>query len=53
MYCVCLQELKGRHTHELSLSGNVVLPGFIDSHVYFIDGGLQVLLASNFLIETS
>ena len=38
-----MQELKGRHTHELSLSGNVVLPGFTDSHVHFIDGGLQVL----------
>ncbi|CAD6267370.1 unnamed protein product [Miscanthus lutarioriparius] len=35
-------KLKGRHTHELSLSGNVVLPGFTDSHVHFIDGGLQV-----------
>ncbi|KAK3166521.1 hypothetical protein QOZ80_1AG0046830 [Eleusine coracana subsp. coracana] len=32
--------LKGRHTYELNLSGNVVLPGFIDSHVHFIDGGL-------------
>ncbi|TVU36822.1 hypothetical protein EJB05_18771 [Eragrostis curvula] len=35
--------LKGRHTYELNLSGNVVLPGFIDSHVHFIEGGLQVL----------
>ncbi|KAK3163027.1 hypothetical protein QOZ80_1BG0096700 [Eleusine coracana subsp. coracana] len=32
--------LKGRQTYELNLSGNVVLPGFIDSHVHFIDGGL-------------
>jgi hypothetical protein len=38
-----MQELKGRHTMELNLSGNVVLPGFIDSHVHFIDGGLQVI----------
>lgn len=36
-----VKELKGRHTMELNLSGNVVLPGFIDSHVHFIDGGLQ------------
>jgi predicted amidohydrolase YtcJ len=39
-----VSELKGRHTHELNLSGNVVLPGFVDSHVHFIDGGLQVCL---------
>ncbi|CAO2167744.1 unnamed protein product [Urochloa humidicola] len=37
-----VRELKGRHTYELNLSGNVVLPGFIDSHVHFIDGGLQL-----------
>lgn len=27
----------------LDLEGKVVLPGFIDSHVHFISGGLQVL----------
>ncbi|XP_062231383.1 protein LONG AFTER FAR-RED 3-like isoform X2 [Phragmites australis] len=37
-----VKELKGRHTYELNLSGNVVLPGFIDSHVHLIDGGLQL-----------
>ncbi|KAL6616713.1 hypothetical protein ACP70R_038983 [Stipagrostis hirtigluma subsp. patula] len=37
-----VKELKGRRTHELNLGGNVVLPGFIDSHVHFIDGGLQL-----------
>lgn len=37
-----VKELKGRRTYELNLSGNVVLPGFIDSHVHFIDGGLQL-----------
>ncbi|KAJ1287093.1 hypothetical protein BS78_03G403900 [Paspalum vaginatum] len=37
-----VKELKGRHTRELNLSGNVVLPGFIDSHVHFIEGGLQL-----------
>jgi len=43
-----VKELKGRHTHELNLSGNVVLPGFIDSHVHFIDGGLQVVPLPNY-----
>ncbi|KAF8642101.1 hypothetical protein HU200_067358 [Digitaria exilis] len=37
-----VKELKGPRTYELNLSGNVVLPGFIDSHVHFIDGGLQL-----------
>ncbi|XP_062208107.1 protein LONG AFTER FAR-RED 3-like [Phragmites australis] len=37
-----VKELKGRHTYELNLSGKIVLPGFIDSHVHFIDGGLQL-----------
>lgn len=37
-----VKELKGPRTYESNLSGNVVLPGFIDSHVHFIDGGLQV-----------
>ncbi|KAM3335927.1 hypothetical protein ACQJBY_030083 [Aegilops geniculata] len=37
-----LKEFKGRDTYELNLSGNVVLPGFIDSHVHLIDGGLQL-----------
>uniref|UniRef100_A0ACD5WL77 Uncharacterized protein n=2 Tax=Avena sativa TaxID=4498 RepID=A0ACD5WL77_AVESA len=37
-----VKEFKGRHTYELNLSGNVVLPGFIDSHVHLIDGGLQL-----------
>ena len=37
-----LKEFKGRDTYELNLSGNVLLPGFIDSHVHLIDGGLQL-----------
>ncbi|PWZ30262.1 putative amidohydrolase YtcJ [Zea mays] len=37
-----VKELKGPRTRELNLSGNVVLPGFVDSHVHFIDGGLQL-----------
>uniref|UniRef100_A0A0E0N7P8 Amidohydrolase 3 domain-containing protein n=1 Tax=Oryza rufipogon TaxID=4529 RepID=A0A0E0N7P8_ORYRU len=44
-FAEAMAELKGRHTMELNLSGNVVLPGFIDSHVHFIDGGLQVWLS--------
>ncbi|KAL5648074.1 hypothetical protein ACJX0J_042429, partial [Zea mays] len=36
-----VKELKGPRTRELNLNGNVVLPGFVDSHVHFIDGGLQ------------
>lgn len=37
-----VKEFRGKHTFELNLSGNVVLPGFIDSHVHLIDGGLQL-----------
>lgn len=34
--------LIGHRTHELNLEGKVVLPGFIDSHVHLIFGGLQM-----------
>ncbi|KAI0497471.1 hypothetical protein KFK09_020699 [Dendrobium nobile] len=34
--------LIGYRTHELNLEGKVVLPGFIDSHVHLISGGLQM-----------
>ncbi|KAM0930701.1 hypothetical protein ACQ4PT_000792 [Festuca glaucescens] len=37
-----VKEFRGKHTYERNLSGNVVLPGFIDSHVHLIDGGLQL-----------
>ncbi|XP_047055107.1 protein LONG AFTER FAR-RED 3-like [Lolium rigidum] len=37
-----VKEFRGKQTFELNLSGNVVLPGFIDSHVHLIDGGLQL-----------
>uniref|UniRef100_A0A1D1ZJQ9 Putative amidohydrolase ytcJ n=1 Tax=Anthurium amnicola TaxID=1678845 RepID=A0A1D1ZJQ9_9ARAE len=37
-----LQEFVGSGTHELNLNGKVVLPGFVDSHVHFISGGLQM-----------
>lgn len=39
-----MQELAGDGTKELNLEGKVVVPGFIDSHVHLIWGGLQVLL---------
>ncbi|XP_050882336.1 protein LONG AFTER FAR-RED 3 isoform X2 [Lathyrus oleraceus] len=37
-----VQEVAGYGTQVLDLEGKVVLPGFIDSHVHFISGGLQV-----------
>ncbi|TKY49710.1 putative amidohydrolase YtcJ [Spatholobus suberectus] len=38
-----VQELAGYKTQELDLGGKVVVPGFIDSHVHFIHGGLQMM----------
>ncbi|HUU38500.1 MAG TPA: amidohydrolase [Candidatus Desulfaltia sp.] len=35
--------LIGRDTRVLDLAGNLVLPGFIDSHTHFLDGGLALL----------
>ncbi|KAG4960055.1 putative amidohydrolase YtcJ [Glycine soja] len=37
-----VQEFEGYGTQVLDLGGKVVVPGFIDSHVHFIDGGLQL-----------
>ncbi|CAN0863318.1 Protein LONG AFTER FAR-RED 3 [Linum grandiflorum] len=37
-----LQGLIGNETELLNLEGKVVVPGFIDSHVHFIPGGLQM-----------
>ncbi|KAL2971863.1 hypothetical protein AAZX31_15G221300, partial [Glycine max] len=37
------QELEGYGTQVLDLGGKVVVPGFLDSHVHFIDGGLQMM----------
>ncbi|KAJ0100960.1 hypothetical protein Patl1_05359 [Pistacia atlantica] len=37
-----IQELAGDGTKELNLEGKFVVPGFIDSHVHLIWGGLQV-----------
>ncbi|XP_038680150.1 protein LONG AFTER FAR-RED 3 isoform X2 [Tripterygium wilfordii] len=38
-----IQDLVGEGTKELNVEGNVVVPGFIDSHVHFISGGLQMM----------
>ncbi|XP_058768498.1 protein LONG AFTER FAR-RED 3-like isoform X1 [Vicia villosa] len=38
-----VQEVAGHGTQVLDLEGKVVLPGFIDSHVHFIAGGLQMM----------
>ncbi|KAF7836219.1 protein LONG AFTER FAR-RED 3 [Senna tora] len=38
-----VQELADYRTEELDLGGKVVVPGFIDSHVHFISGGLQMM----------
>ncbi|CAN1813684.1 Protein LONG AFTER FAR-RED 3 [Linum perenne] len=37
-----LQGLIGNETELVNLEGKVVVPGFIDSHVHFIPGGLQM-----------
>ncbi|CAN6485967.1 unnamed protein product [Victoria cruziana] len=38
-----VQGLMGRKTRVLDLKGKLVLPGFIDSHVHLISGGLQMV----------
>jgi predicted amidohydrolase YtcJ len=35
--------LVGRDTRVVDLAGNLLLPGFIDSHTHFLDGGLALL----------
>ncbi|KAF3434288.1 hypothetical protein FNV43_RR25391 [Rhamnella rubrinervis] len=37
-----VKELVGFGTKELNLKGKIVVPGFIDSHVHLIPGGLQM-----------
>ena len=46
------QDLAGPGTRELNLEGKMVVPGFIDSHVHLISGGLQVPQHSTFPIVT-
>ncbi|KAB1201210.1 Transcription initiation factor TFIID subunit 2 [Morella rubra] len=38
-----VQEVAGYGTVELNLEGKVVVPGFIDSHVHLLFGGLQIV----------
>ncbi|KAJ4720303.1 Amidohydrolase family [Melia azedarach] len=38
-----VQQLAGDATEQLNLQGKVVVPGFIDSHVHLINGGLQMV----------
>ncbi|KAJ0046597.1 hypothetical protein Pint_05263 [Pistacia integerrima] len=42
MWQCTVQELAGDGTKELDLEEKIVVPGFIDSHVHLIWGGLQV-----------
>ncbi|KAK9055991.1 hypothetical protein SSX86_027078 [Deinandra increscens subsp. villosa] len=37
-----VQEVSGHGTKELNLEGKIVVPGFIDSHVHLLFGGLQM-----------
>lgn len=37
-----MQEFVGQRTQSKDLHGKMVVPGFIDSHVHFISGGLQM-----------
>ncbi|XP_072982677.1 protein LONG AFTER FAR-RED 3 [Typha latifolia] len=37
-----MKDLRAHDTYELNLNGKVVLPGFIDSHLHLIFGGLQM-----------
>ncbi len=41
-----------RFTNKIDLQGKTVLPGIIDSHIHFIDGGLGLLQASFFRVQT-
>ncbi|KAM0954160.1 putative metal-dependent hydrolase, composite domain superfamily [Dioscorea sansibarensis] len=39
-----MKDLIGQVTRILNFEGKVVVPGFIDSHVHFLYGGLRVML---------
>ena len=45
--------MAGDETQMLDLEGKVVVPGFIDSHVHFISGGLQVLYIQSHSLNDS
>ncbi|PWA86647.1 amidohydrolase family [Artemisia annua] len=38
-----VKEVSGHGTKELNLEGKIVVPGFIDSHVHLLVGGLQMV----------
>jgi predicted amidohydrolase YtcJ len=38
-----IKSLAGKKTRVLDLAGSLVLPGFIDSHTHFLDGGFSLL----------
>ncbi len=37
------EKLRGEKTQAIDLNGDLVLPGFIDSHTHFLDGGFSLL----------
>jgi predicted amidohydrolase YtcJ len=37
-----VQSWRGRHTQVIAAAGRLLLPGFNDAHVHFLDGGLQL-----------
>lgn len=41
-----IKSLAGKKTRVLDLAGSLVLPGFIDSHTHFLDGGFSLLSIS-------
>ncbi|XP_059304717.1 protein LONG AFTER FAR-RED 3 isoform X2 [Lycium ferocissimum] len=41
-----IKKLERTWTQELNLDGKIVVPGFVDSHVHFIPGGLQMARVS-------
>lgn len=43
----------GPNTKVVNLEGKFVTPGFIDSHVHFISGGLQVGIVQSYFVNTT
>lgn len=43
-----MQDLVGHGTEVMNLEGKAVVPGFIDSHVHLLLGGLQVYPINQF-----